>query len=251
MPRFLAALARTALPIVALISSLSPALAEDYPPSPQPKPAIVVERVVEVEPAPAPAAPLPSAAPSASEDTAAGVYRLIWLLAAIGLGVIGLLAWQVLTQRDAARRRTRAYISVRPGAAPQLDTDWTDATVIVKNSGTTPAFALDHATTLMMLDFPEAPLEEVMGAADKMFGKKSIVLAPGEEITVPLRTVLTEDEKRETEDGTHKRLCALGEIRYLDAFKARRRTRFCFVFGGPSIIASGAMQLADRGNEAD
>src|SRR5262249_35472361 len=144
----------------------------------------------------------------------------------------------------------RAYIGVKAGTAPRLDTDWTDASVVVTNHGLTPAFALDHATTLMMLDYPELALDNVMGAADKMFGQKALVLAPGAEITLPLRTVLSDDEKHETADGTHKRLAALGEIRYADAFGTRHATRFCFLYGGAAIIASGQMQMADKGNLA-
>jgi hypothetical protein len=235
-----------------LIGHAAPALAE--PPSPRPKPAIVIDRVVQVEDAPAPmaSAPVTNAAMSVADgEIVWSVYRLTWLLAVIGLGVIALSLWQAFAARETARQRLRAYVAVRPGAAPLLDSDWTDASVIVKNFGQTPAFALDHAVTLMMLDHPELPLENVMGAADKMFGKKSFVLAPGAEITVPLRTVLTEDEKHEAEDGTHKRLCALGEVRYLDAFKVKHATRFCFVYGGAAIIASGEMQVADKGNSAD
>lgn len=225
------------------------------PPAPRPKPAIIVDHVVQVQDAPAPAAaPPPAVASGETHLTAAElvwlVYRLTWLLALIGLGLIALSVWNAFVARDATRRQLRAYVSVRPGAAPLLDSDWTDATVILKNFGQTPAMALDHAVTLMMLDYPELPLENVMGAADKMFGKKSVVLAPGAEMTVPLRTVLSEDEKHETEDGSHKRLCALGEVRYLDAFGKKHATRFCFVFGGAAMIASGEMQIADNGNMA-
>ena len=235
--------------------SIAPALAE--PPAPRPKPAIVVDHVVQVQDAPAPVAAPPVArdTPGDTRLTAAElvwlVYRLTWLLAVIGLGVIALSIWKAFAARDASRRQLRAYVGVRPGAAPHLDSDWTDATVVLKNFGQTPALALDHAVTLMMLDYPELPLENVMGAADKMFGKKSLVLAPGADITVPLRTVLSEYEKHETEDGTLKRLCALGEVRYLDAFGKKRATRFCFVYGGAAIIASGEMQIADKGNSAD
>jgi hypothetical protein len=251
MQRFSFLLALSAL----FLFSVTNAFGE--PPVPRPKPAIVVDHEVRVEQAPAPApiaVPVSPVTATQINDAQAVVwsaYRLTWLLAAIGLGVIALSVWQALAQRDASRRQLRAYVAVRPGAAPDLHADWTDATVVLKNHGATPAFALDHATTLMMLEYPEMKLESVMGAADKMFGKKSFVLAPGAEITVPLRTVLTEDEKHETEDGTHKRLCALGEVRYLDAFKTRHRTRFCFVYGGAAIIANGEMQIADTGNEAD
>ena len=248
-------LARLVL-IGAALLLLPAQLAFAEPPLPRPKPAIVIDRVVQVEEAPtrAPAAAdtaAPSASQIATDEAVWSAYRLTWLLAAIGLAVIALSVWQALAARDATRRQLRAYIGVRPGAAPDLHADWTDATVILKNHGTTPAFALDHAVTLMMLDYPEPVLENVMGSADKMFGKKSFVLAPGAEMTVQLRTVLSEDEKHETEDGTHKRLCALGEVRYLDAFKVKHRTRFCFVYGGAAIIASGQMQIADKGNEAD
>jgi len=234
--------------------AIAPALAE--PPEPRPKPAIVVDHVVQVQDAPAPAvAPPPAAAPGETHLTAAElvwlVHRLTWVLALIGLGVIGLSIWNAVVARDATRRQLRAYVSVRPGAAPHLDRDWTDATVVLKNFGQTPALALDHAVTLMMLDYPELPLDSVMGAADKMFGKKSFVLAPGAEMTVALRTVLSEDEKHETEEGTHKRLCALGEVRYLDVFGRKHVSRFCFVFGGAAIIATGQMQIADKGNSAD
>ena len=233
------------------------------PPVPRPKPAIVVDHEVRIEevqapaPAPAPVAlpPVTNEPPGDARLTAAELvwfaYRLTWLLAMIGLGVIGLSVWQAFGSRDATRRQLRAYVAVRAGLAPHLDTDWTDASVIVTNHGATPAFALDYAATLMMLDFPEMPLGDVMGAADKMFGKKSFVLAPGAELTLPLRTVLSEDEKHETEDGTHKRLVAIGEIRYADAFKKKHVTRFCFTYGGPAIVASGQMQIADLGNAAD
>ena len=236
---------------LALIT-FAPAFGE--PPLPRPKPAIVIERVVEAAPAPVPG-PLPEVNPDESAMDAASivwsVYRLTWLLAVIGLGVIALSIWQVFAARDATRRQLRAYVSVRAGAAPHLDADWTDASVIVTNHGQTPAFAVDHAVTLMMLDYPDMPLDNVIGAADKMFGKKALVLAPGAELTLPLRTVLSEDEKHETEDGTHKRLVAVGEIRYADAFKKRHFTRFCFMYGGAAIISGGQMQIADKGNEAD
>jgi len=232
------------------------------PPVPRPKPAIVVDHEVRIEEAPPAPAPAPVALPPVTNDTSGEarltaaelvwfVYRLTWLLAVIGFGVIALSIWQAFASRDATRRQLRAYVGVRAGMAPHLDTDWTDASVIVTNHGATPAFTLDYAVTLMMLDYPEMPLGEVIGAADKMFGKKSLVLAPGAELTLPLRTVLSEDEKHETEDGTHKRLAAIGEIRYADAFKKKHVTRFCFLYGGPAIIASGQMQIADLGNAAD
>jgi hypothetical protein len=259
MHRHTSPLARLVLLGASLVFFTASATAE--PPQPRPKPAIVVDHEVRIEEATAPpprpvvVAPVRDAAAEARLEDAASIvwsiYRLTWLLAAIGLGVIALSVWQAFAARDATRRRLRAYVAVRAGMAPHLDTDWTDASVIVTNHGATPAFALDYAATLMMLDFPEMPLGEVMGAADKMFGKKSFVLAPGAELTLPLRTVLSEDEKHETEDGTHKRLVAIGEIRYADAFKKKHVTRFCFTYGGPAIIASGQMQIADLGNAAD
>ena len=240
----------------ALAFALAAPAAAAAAPLPRAKPVIVY---LERAPLPAPAIGAPAAAKP--EDAEASrlrgveallweIYRLIWLLAAIALGVVALSLWHGFAAREAARRQLRAYVSVRPGAAPRLDADWTDATVVVENNGTTPAFALDHAATLMMLDYPELPLASVMGAAEKLFGRKSVVLAPGMEITLPLRTVLSEDEKHETEDGTHKRLAAIGEVRYADAFGKRHFTRFCFLYGGAAAIGRGEMDFADMGNEA-
>ncbi len=243
-------LACRAFLIGAAIASISVGAAFAAPPFPRAKPAIVVLQV------PAPTITAPAKSPASDEadklrETTALTYRLTWLIAIVALGVAVLSLWQAFAARDASRRRLRAYVSVRPGAAPRLDADWTDATIVIKNHGVTPAFAVDHAITLMMFDYPALPLDNVMGAADKLFGHKSMVLAPGMEITLALRTVLSEDEKHETEDGTHKRLCAIGEVRYADAFKARHFTRFCFMYGGAAIIAQGEMHFAEKGNVAN
>jgi len=226
---------------------LSTAPAFAAPPLPRPKPVIVYLPADATEPArPASNAQPPSVDATATEklpDTLQAVAllsRLTWLVAIIGLAVIALSLWGNLTARNTARRRTRAYLAVRPGAAPRLDTDWTDATIIVKNHGLTPALNVDYAVTLMMFDYPELPLDNVIGAADKLFGRKSIMLAPGAEITLPLRTVLSDE-----------RLCAIGEVRYADAFKTPRFVRFCFMYGGAEIIARGEMQIADKGNDAN
>jgi len=247
--------ARQAFLIGAAIASISVGASFAAPPFPRPKPAIVVVQVPVVQPAPAVGAPAAGIGDGDKLREAAALiwwtYRLTWLLALAALGVGALVLWQALAARGASRRQLRAYISVRPGAAPHLDSDWTDATIVIKNNGATPAFAVDHAATLMLFDYPDLALDNVMGAADKLFGHKSMVLAPGMEITLALRTVLSDDEKHETEDGTHKRLCAIGEVRYADAFKARHVTRFCFMYGGAAIIAQGQMQFAEKGNEAN
>ena len=142
-------LARRALLIGALTSlSLAPAVAA--PPLPRPKPAIVWLKP-EVEPArvaaPAPVVDTDSIKQAeVARDAAVAVwlsYRVTWLLALVGLAVIALSIWQAFAARESSRRQLRAYLSLRPGAAPHLDADWTDATIVLKNNGQTPAFAVD------------------------------------------------------------------------------------------------------------
>lgn len=228
----------------------APAFARiDDPPLPTPKP--TAEELALATPVPAPSrsgasrgslsAPLyvrvvsgdlAAETPALSRGPSWWSIALMLVLALSAAAIAGFAGWYVWLTRDAAQRRLRAYVGVRIVAPPSLEATWAQATVAIRNHGQTPALEVDHASMLVALDVPDGPVEAFLGSLSKSLGKMRIALAPGAEIHVPVRALLNDDERLELAQAEHKRLFAIGEVRYRDAFGKAHFTTFNFVFGG-------------------
>jgi hypothetical protein len=168
----------------------------------------------------------------------------------------------IKSAENAARRQLCAYIVFSEGrlsaatkeCVPILPPETIRAGLPVcghlmfKNAGQTPAYDLyiDHGLT-----FTEWPIKEEMlrpvhsGPVSRGF------VGPGDErVSMSFSRPLTTDDITAFQTGK-KAIFVHGEVRYRDAFKKQRWTRFCYFMGGPEGIKGTALAACASGNDAD
>jgi hypothetical protein len=155
---------------------------------------------------------------------------------------------QLLTTRRNARRQMRAYVgiclhkisNVTEGKKPLIQ-------LTIKNFGQTPARNVRY---WLNTKFEEYPLNNVL--PEQAFRSESVVLFPDDpntftfELAAPLNAV----DMVGIESGS-RRLFIYGHIRYTDAFKRDRNTRFRLMYGGVSNLIPGQLVWAEAGNDQD
>jgi hypothetical protein len=184
--------------------------------------------------------------------------RLVLLTGAAALGTIGLaiatiLLWRatrrlVLDAKENAERQLRAYLGVEssyinfpPGHPPE-------AGVTFKNYGNTPAYEFTINAGLGMA----ASFEELPPPFPEQIGEARGVLSPGAKAML-VRSAPVQvhpDHLTMLADG---RLTAFvyGEVTYVDAFKKRRVLKYRLMTGGVVRISGNALDMCDKGNDAD
>jgi hypothetical protein len=140
---------------------------------------------------------------------------------------------------ETAQKQLRAYVYVSSIDIIKVDSDTgPETTIVIKNSGQTPAYKATHANVFYWTQFPlKKPVPpipfDVAGDGGSVFE-----LGPGDSSVKPKRrSPLSAAAIAGLKDGTFI-LYLYGEIRYTDAFNQPRWTRYKAMLGGP---------LADRG----
>jgi hypothetical protein len=194
-----------------------------------------------------------------------------WILATLGV-IGGILAlFTILTMRWSAERQLRAYVTVERGIIANVanpihnrrDNPETVARIIdpqagptgqvtIKNTGQTPAYKLVHWASM---DIHEYPLTTKLPPMPRPEHSYWNVLGPTvpEMKTLRMPQALTEEEVEGLRNGT-RAIYFHGEIRYEDAFKKKRWTRYRCMYVAPAcgVIGIGTdLIYCEEGNEAN
>lgn len=167
-----------------------------------------------------------------------------WILA-----LFALLQWR--ETREAAHAQLRAYVFVRQDENTPLK--WSNdkpfhisATLVLENTGQTPAHEVRHWSKLGVRNHPTP--ERAFGREEQPMARGSI--GPGRSVLIPLEDlIVTPDEWHALFAGS-KRLYTWGEVAYRDAFGRTQTTAFRMVFSGVAGQRHGAAEICDEGNEA-
>lgn len=194
-----------------------------------------------------------------------------WILAVLGVigGVSAL--FTIHTMRSSSERQLRAYVTVERGIIANVanpvhnrrDSPETVARIIdpqagpaaqitIKNTGQTPAYNLIHWATIDIREYPLSTELPPMPQPDHSYWN---VLGPTvpEVKTLRMRGPLTAEETEGLRNGSRAIYCQ-GEIRYRDAFKKKRWTRYrcMYVAQMCGIIGIGTdLVYCEEGNEAN
>lgn len=149
--------------------------------------------------------------------------------------------------KDSAERQLRAYVVVTSVRLHEAETPSPRITVIIKNTGQTPAYRL---RTIL------CPKVTPVGREDFTYGreisKRRAVLGGGQGCAIHSR--FKSDRFAATLDrivSKEATLFAFGEIVYTDAFRAEWRTTFRFHLEHDGVLRNGPLVMSDEGNDAD
>jgi len=173
------------------------------------------------------------------------------LLGALGTGFI---VWTFAEQRATSRRELRAYLFAENVAIyplkeqmPETENGKVGSTLIVKNSGQTPAIAVTHFCALKIhRQDDEASLD-----LDKPERSGSLIIPPGGFIHAHRRMgeKLTADDIQGIRNGVLA-IYVYGRIDYKDAFGHWRHTNYRLAYAAWPLLENLTMNIALSGNEA-
>jgi hypothetical protein len=168
---------------------------------------------------------------------------LVALFTAI-LTVYTVKAWRT------SKQELRAYVGVEAtGFKESVEKGVTQAQIVIKNSGQTPAFdfrinANFYYYTLPRTEFP---------LSDELKGQSTATLNPGQIVNVPLiyAAMVTDTTRREINAG-EAAFFLYGRMEYRDAFHTRRYANFRYIADN-DIHAGGTLRwrATEEGNEAN
>ncbi len=182
-------------------------------------------------------------------DVAVAIFAGMLFVATVVLTLVGLAQWGVASRT--AQRQLRAYISVRvSGDFPPIwsPTDGISVTLDVHNAGETPAhgvinlLSVGHSTYPLNAPLPEP--DEGPNPATASLGPKATLQIEGDR-----PGPLSEEIATHLRNGT-LRIYVFGEIRYRDAFRVRRYTRFCITLPVEMDGSIGKAQYYATGNKS-
>jgi hypothetical protein len=151
--------------------------------------------------------------------------------------------------KDTTQRQLRAYVCISGGT---IKFDRKDAPVVhveYKNSGQTPAYDVCGWHHIWITGYP---LTEELPEPPKSFTTSQSIIPPGghafilipKDPPVPAQSV----HLLGTPEGT---IYIYGEIRYRDAFRVNRFTKYRLMYGGPEGIHGEHLKPHTEGNEAN
>jgi len=153
----------------------------------------------------------------------------------------------VTTMNLTARRDLRAYVFVLKGSVDRLDENGNPrATVTIKNSGKTPAYAFAVSADIAFVapnTEPPAPREpgHPLGHLAPS-GEFEVILNANWTLTGPMRLQVT------TRTGS---VVVCGLIKYVDTYGEPHFTRFRVVTDGQESVPNGRLVSFPAGNETD
>lgn len=131
---------------------------------------------------------------------------------------------------DSAQRQLRAYVCVS-SALVKFYGSMFEAQVHIKNSGPTPAYDVRQWIHVWIEGYP---LKIVLPEAPEGFKMSSSIIPPsGTSIMICGRDAQTIIPPNVTLGSPQATVYIYGEIRYLDAFRIERKTRYRMIWGGP------------------
>jgi hypothetical protein len=169
-----------------------------------------------------------------------------------------LTAYQAYIARDTARRQLRAYVFIEGVNIKDIGSpSGPVTTVVVKNTGLTPAYKVTHTEGYNIVDWPlTQPLPSLADMS---------VLATGGDVQMMSRfdlgpnNVTGKSKRRKPIDpatgaglvqGT-KVLFLYGEILYTDTFGKHHYTRYKMMLGGPIADRGPNLATTEDGNESN
>ncbi len=162
----------------------------------------------------------------------------------------------VFVMMRTARRQLRAYVLVYGSVVTNVaeGDEVPEARIVFKNFGQTPAYNFVNVTGFAFNVYP-APKSIRLTVPNKEFSNllaKSVLGPTQEEMstTVWQGRPLTPGRRTELAQG-RAIIYVYGEIRYTDAFRRSRKTKYRYMMGGPvGVRAGGLLAPCDEGNTA-
>jgi hypothetical protein len=169
-----------------------------------------------------------------------------WIVAVATAGQAVALIVTIAVMIRTARRQLRAYVFIdstlingmNAGQTPQVE-------LVIKNFGQTPAYKVTHWIGVGIDSYPH-PVETNTGVhlGPISLGPNGVII-----IKQAAGVALTEAQITDILAGTVA-IYAVGEIRYVDAFRKKRLTKFR-LFSGATIGRPGEMATHQSGNDAN
>mgnify|MGYP006909091071 CR=1 FL=1 len=184
-----------------------------------------------------------------------------WSTVFVGIGTILLVGTLLLTlqankaaraavkvTRDIGNHQLRAYLGVLDASITPLrsGTHPLRAKITIKNFGQTPAHNVTHLHAVNVRPFPNSEDFELVSSGPQ----SRSVLEPGAVVeSVLVGESLTIDEEDAVRDG-RMAIYAYGEIEFVDAFGAKRISKYRLMQGGDVGIRNGLLSTCGEGNES-
>jgi hypothetical protein len=154
---------------------------------------------------------------------------------------------------DTAERQLRAYVSVDKARVIGVNgSQQPKAHVVIKNYGQTPAYELLHWTGMEVETWPHPDnFDFVLGTLAKhTLGPGAFIHGYQDRFLKGPPRALTTEQHAGLRDKSMA-LYVFGEIRYKDAFRKTRFTKYKMMIGGPvGMDESGALVTCEEGNDA-
>lgn len=178
-----------------------------------------------------------------------------WVAAILSFVGTCLILWTLLLTRqantiarDTAKRQLRAYLIANGGAIERIPEGYI-LSVVIRNSGQTPAFDVKHSSESFCGDYPDDGPSEIPRVNDTHY----TVVGAGDSFSCAQRlfTETPDQSMRDVIDGKIG-FWIHGIVQYRDCFDNTHTTRFRYVFGGRIAKTGGLVFHSDKhGNEAD
>jgi hypothetical protein len=162
-------------------------------------------------------------------------------VAFLQLVMIGIQIWVTV-------RQLRAYVFAGKGTMHTPFSEeggWVE--VLIANRGQTPAYDATVARDTVLLDSDADYPPRIQDDRFTPFGS----MGPGGEIGMRVPLLAFRPDQVAALRAGEKHLYVFGEVRYRDAFRKKRFSQFCFVFGGHYGMGEGPLAIARNGNKAD
>jgi len=179
-------------------------------------------------------------------DVAIGVYLGLLVIVIVGLVLVGVLQYDLLSRTT--RQQLRAYLLIDTAVRLGEHDDHPEFQVVIKNFGQTPAYRVRSWISVRpgdregqgALPGPQPATAETSDAA----------LAPGGSFSLARRFDKDWDEAGyEDFMSGSLALYLYGEVTYRDAFRRRHYTRFRAMYAAEHF-RTGGVSIAARGNES-
>ena len=142
----------------------------------------------------------------------------------------------------------RAYVSVSDATVSSLSGEVPPTvSVVIKNTGVTPAYDLTWRATFAAREFPTN--DDII--LDRTKDAPAIALPPGEVLSYQWSFAQWKKGWNKKIAEGHAAIFAVGEISYKDAFGAHHLTTYRLIHGGDSLVSPGKFGPDKKGNEAN
>jgi hypothetical protein len=170
----------------------------------------------------------------------AAQYALATLLVSI-LGT-GLLYWTFRETRLTSRRELRAYVYAEPTNLISYEkSKRVEAEYAIRNAGSTPAYDVIHGGGIDVLPVRDAKDFFDIQNADIRTGEETpVVIHAGQQAfgAVERKDFIIDEDMLRLLAGGGSALYVWGFVEYKDAFRRRRRGRFCYRLNGPRFAST-------------